>query len=115
MAGELVSVKLFEFVIPKDWLILSTEAVRSVSNFCAVVALLAVRPPNAEPSSPATALLPGPNVANGVKPGSPNPFDIVLRNSKPPLKACFPRVQLRSSPSTYIGLTCERQFPNRPY
>src|SRR5215471_9392630 len=115
MAGELVNVRFLEFMIPNDWLILSTDAVRSVSKLRALVAAFAVRPENAVPSSPLTGLFPGPNVANGVKPGSPNPLDMVFRNSKPPLKACFPCVQLMSSPMICIGLTCERHRPNLPY
>src|ERR1044071_5969604 len=91
------------------------DAVKSVSNLRAVVAELALRPVYTELSRLLTGLLPAPKVANGVKPGSPKPFDIELRNSTPPLKACLPCVQLRSSPIEYSGLTCERQAPNRPY
>src|SRR6185369_7006163 len=91
------------------------DAVKSVSKLRAVVAEFAVRPVYTDPSSPPTGLLPCPKVANGVKPGSPKPFDIEFRSSMPPLKACLPWVQLRSSPIEYSGLTCERQAPNRPY
>src|SRR3989304_2751292 len=115
MTGELVSVRLLEFVIPKDWFTVAIDAVRSVSRFLAAAAALAVKPGNAVPSSPAIGLFPAPKGANGGNPGSPNPLDIVFRNSKPPLKACLPWVQLRSSPMEYIGLSWLRQAPKRPY
>ena len=64
---------------------------------CAIDALLAVKPAapfgpgNAVPSRPLIGnVVAAPNVAKGVKPGSPKPLDFVLRNSTPPLKACFP-------------------------
>src|SRR5215475_1922807 len=118
MYGELVKFKFFELVIPNAWLMVATEPARSVSNRCAVVALLALKP--GKPAALPSRLLIGnvvaaPNVANGVKPGSPNPLDIVLRNSMPPLNACRPCVQLTSSPMECIGLLCERHAPKRPY
>src|SRR6516162_2451763 len=116
MFGELSSVLLLTFAIPNDWFTVVTEPLKSVSRRRAINAVFAVRPGKALPSSPFTGNdAAAPNVANGVKPGSPNPFDFVFRNSNPPLNACLPCVQLRSSPMEYIGLTWDRQRPNPPY
>src|SRR5215467_3346250 len=73
-----------------------------------------VNPPLAAVLSRASGLLPAPRTAVGVMLGSLNPFDSVRRHSIPPLNACFPFVQLRSSPMEYRGLIPSRHRPNPP-
>src|SRR5262249_38890305 len=116
IVGELTRFRFLELVMPKDWLIVATEPLRSVSNLVAVVVLFAVSPEYFVPSRLLTGwVVAAPSVAKGVNPGSPKPRDMVFRNSKPPLNACLPCVQLTSSPITYIGLLWERHAPKRPY
>src|SRR5687767_6327096 len=88
---------------------LATEPLRSVRRFRAVVWSVPVRPGIVELEIPVTGTPPSPRKTRGQESVFAPPFVAVKRTSAPPLKACWPRVQLSVSEYWDRGLTVPRE------